>query len=136
MPKQFSDFIEDNKAEKFEEMTEGVSEQKKRKIEKSFFRPNKLQPYTGKKPKPNLGLAGQTVKIVFGSVSALDRFKKFFTVNKYIEPSTHDIGLLHALFDKLESGELIYDKEKSQLIIPDGHGQADNSGSSTLGEGE
>ena len=107
-----------SRAERFEGMSEDMSNEEQRELEQSLLKPTKLSkplcpppPASAKKP-----LSARTVKFVFPDTTTIERFKKHFNLSKYVEPSCIDNGIILALLDALDEGTLIYDKETQTLV--------------------
>jgi len=112
------DFLDDEtknrRTKKFEERFSNSDEGAKRKLEKEMLKPEKLKHYTGPKPRAQT-LADRSVKIVFPDDESIELLKKHFRVSKHVENSIAHPELLISFLEKLESGEITYDKKTGQI---------------------
>jgi len=86
-----------------------------RELEMENLKPDKLSPYAGEKPGTS-DVKKRAVKIVFKSAEDFEKFKRYFYVSEYVEPSVTNIDLLVALLDELDSGRIQYDKRSRRII--------------------
>lgn len=97
-----------------QEASKNKSKSEIRDLEKHLLKPEKIPPYAGPVPLAT-ELERRTIKIIFPDVKTFKLFEKYFFVSHSIENSTHRIGLLLALLNNLENGDLRYDKESGTL---------------------
>jgi len=102
---------EKTKSERFQQLSEGKTDQEKREIEKKLLKPEKLPDYTGPQPIKN-SLDKLTVKMVFPDTEAVEMLKRHFKVGQYIEQSINKIDLFVDFLRALDNGTLEYNKNE------------------------
>ena len=103
----------------------------KRQLEATLLQPSKVSHYNGPKAKPRgQTLAERSVKIVFANTETMEMLKRHFAVSKHVENSIAHPELFVSFLEKLESGEITYDKRTRQIdgcnckgVPPVGSGQ-------------
>lgn len=100
----------------FEKLSEGKSQEEKRELEIKLLKPETIPKYTGKKPF-GLGIKKHTVKLVFSGDEDFEKFNRHFKVLGDSEKSISNLSLLLLFLDKLDNGDIQYNKGTNGLII-------------------
>lgn len=97
-------------------LTQIKNKEDKRIFERQNMKPypDKLPDYTGKEPIAN-EIDRLTIRLVFHSTEDVDKFKRWFRVSNFKGPNITDLGLIMALLENLENGNLLYDYKTKTL---------------------
>lgn len=107
-----------NKIKEFKDLLEGVTQEEKRELEVKLLGPEIIPKYIGKNP-VGLGIKKYTVKLVFSGDKDFEKFNRHFKVLGDSEKSISNLSLLLLFLDKLDSGNLKYNKRDNELIVTD-----------------
>jgi hypothetical protein len=107
------------KVPKFLRLSKGKKAREKRDLETHLLQPEKIKPYTGKKPTAQAKepLLKATVKFVFAKEEEMALVKKHLPVSVHVENSVSNHGLLIALLNEVDQGNITYDKKTKSVTI-------------------
>jgi len=102
----------------FEELSKNVKSKKElRLLEMNLLRPKPIPEYMGPKPTGLSDFKKQSLLLTFQDKKYVDRFSKFFRVNRYIENNTHNVEFFVELIRLFESGRLIWNEDKKKYYL-------------------
>lgn len=99
------------------------SKKELRILEMNLLKPKPIPIYTGLKTSGRSVFKKRSIIITFPDKIYLKKISRICRVNTYIENNTHDTNFLTELIKLLESGKVIWNKEKNKYYIKKKNGK-------------
>jgi len=122
MPKDITKFLgnksrEDVTIEEFFRLVDKCKDKfELRKLEQALLKPSPLAPYKGGEI-GRTAFKKKTLTLTFPNEKVIQRWMKFIRISQYKEYNTWDVEVFMLFLELLESGRLIYKREKKKLIL-------------------
>jgi len=106
--------------DEFKRVAIDLPEDKKRELEMTLLKPERLPAYTGKTPPKECAkpVQSRTVKVVFHNDEELALVAKHLGVRNYVESNIKNTDKLVALLTALEEGIICYDEVSKTITFP------------------
>lgn len=107
-----------NKQDRFAKAADGKSDEEKREIEETLFKPEELPQYAGELPEYKNALEARTVLIVFRDKAQMELIGEIFSIRKSKTSGDRyitDISMLEHIARRVKNGSLIV---KGGKILP------------------